>query len=753
MLGFVIIILILFLIAFSVVLGGALDDDFPKNPETPDDFEKWLMVEYKRYLTLQELINLESSGEYKFALLWSIDYTIHHNTDKLDIMIHPYTPGHAAYTKLNELKYMTLENRDRLISKIIDISRKFIDNRYIYTSPGSVTIIDDSQMVILKYEKFEVSLNKIVVNWWRRETKKYSQSISDMIILILAMRYYTTLNKTSSIPLNIYTYLFKIGFNCESANPLNAVLCMTNPGARHIAWFYDVDRFIGGIRSSEILDSKQITGLVFRQYTSIISFKIIDKVNEISKKIPVITFNLSDRDTKLENPNVTRKSLPANLTIFENIYIGPHPRAFRFGSMNISIYKPPGSPVNSEAILTEIEKVYQFVSDVYDNSSKLYYSKFNKEVTRCKYVNLLKIVIKDLPPPGLDEWYKMLKQTLTAMVVYQYKNPGKDEVFVNLPPEHKIWTDLANNLKEKKITNIPPEEIVKHCASLIKQYLLLEESDMLSAKFTSSLGKTSIITPEFTIERYIEHSRLTSLADGYYNSGYFATGYTPQIDLIIAALIARYYCILYQEQQYNYSQEFYKFLYEKYNLNLECVTSPLNSQVVVMVGTVPIYKREKLYRDLFYCSIFPDIDDFFGSSGNVFKFDMLRYIQSRGFKRFVAAFNPLEDKSILTQVDKLIKHWFEILTVKKIALLIFVGVLGEHEEFHKQFKNENQWIKTTKKLNGDEVYFKSINNSDLGKTYLKTEFTFYILNNFYEVKENDPGGYDEVIKMLNYSKY
>lgn len=183
----------------------------------------------------------------------------------------------------------------------------------------------------------------------------------------------------------------------------------------------------------------------------------------------------------------------------------------------------------------------------------------------------------------------------------------------------------------------------------------------------------------------------------------------------LAILCVRYSCILQRGQQWTNSLDLYRLLVERYNLDIEGFSSPLNSQLL------QIKPRSTI------CSLFQDTDSIFGSLGSFFKQDFVG--------KNVAAFLPyIED--VFNSVLELVISQCERAELSGLPIRFFIGTAGWDDT--KIVETLNSYKHTKKKISTApfDYFFHDTKNDNVVVSSFK--------NYFYVVSVNIDDSYDSL---------
>lgn len=795
-----IILIILILIGFfSLVLVSGSND--PGGVE----YEKLLLTEYRRHDAIISMLNLEISGSYKGALITLTIYMRNYGDKSVDPVLYPFPRDHVAYQSIRNLKELSETDRERLIDKIILIINDFL---VIRDTPGDIHeihIIEERRIVNIKYGEFTLIINKDVYNFWRSRSRGVNSHITDIIMVIIGLRYHHYFNRTAIFPRGIYETLYKFGINTELSDPLNAGIGLYNEKTVLVCEHHcDINKLIGAIKLSELLNPGVINsenikprGLYVRigVKKDAIPTELIETLSEISKKIPVVLFAAWGHDVEIKNTNKIEKTIPENKVLYENVYFGPYPVPFRYGFTSIAVYTPDNSDFPGDQLIQAVESAFTEASDMYEAASKPMQRKFNKELTRYSYVLKLQQAMEIKDPRGKYEWFNILERLLLSFANYCVNNPGEDKIFAVLPETHEIYEKFISELSDKRITN-DPRGCLSKCKKIIEEFLNLPEPKYLKANRTKTRNLVKmyseepikgacddlecfdgafdwfdpgviIITgsgenntsepPGVTIEYNIDHTRYSALIHAYNQLGNVPGMYMPDPDILICILIVRYKCVMDRGQQWNIPYNWYKFLYDKFDLNVEGFGSPLNSQMLLLKLDNPGVLHERLTPNIAFCSLFRDTDEYFGSIGSLFKLDILKHVESRGLKHVSATINPPYVPKLLEDMCVLIRSWLEKCASRDIPCVIFTGLPNWYDaEFYIKFNENNPWIKEKRKLEKGDFYYQDASSGGLGRIYTPIGYTAYILDNYDKVSRPPvlpPGIYAQATDMLKYVAY
>lgn len=126
----IILIFLLLFFAFALVSGGAPEEE---------KFEKMLLIEYRRRLAIEELTNLEVSGDYKYAISHMLIYMSMHVDKEQDQLLYIPPRDSEAFRIIFTLPGMKREEQEKLLDKILDIIHNYLKHK---NDPGVVEVID-----------------------------------------------------------------------------------------------------------------------------------------------------------------------------------------------------------------------------------------------------------------------------------------------------------------------------------------------------------------------------------------------------------------------------------------------------------------------------------------------------------------------------------------------------------------------------------------------------------------------------------
>lgn len=183
----------------------------------------------------------------------------------------------------------------------------------------------------------------------------------------------------------------------------------------------------------------------------------------------------------------------------------------------------------------------------------------------------------------------------------------------------------------------------------------------------------------------------------------------------LAIMCIRYSCILQRGQQWTNDIELYKFMVEKYNLDIEGFSSPLNSQLLQLKSNANI------------CTLFPDTDSSFGSLGSFFDQNFIG--------KNVAAFLPYVE-SIFDKVLDLVIDNCEFAEKTGKPIRFFIGTSGWDDT--KIVTTLNNYKYTKKKISTIPYkhYFHDTNTDNIIISSFK--------NYYYVVSVNFDDTYDDL---------
>lgn len=126
----------------------------------------------------------------------------------------------------------------------------------------------------------------------------------------------------------------------------------------------------------------------------------------------------------------------------------------------------------------------------------------------------------------------------------------------------------------------------------------------------------------------------------------FNMAHDKHVDAYIMTMLLRYECMVPSGQQWGFSEAMYRNLRNNYGINIECFGSPKNSQMVLIGQKTKIGSANRgnlgkemtkygaiehrpdgstVSYDCYFCSLYPDVDHYFGSIGSFFDLDLLDF--------------------------------------------------------------------------------------------------------------------------------
>lgn len=188
----------------------------------------------------------------------------------------------------------------------------------------------------------------------------------------------------------------------------------------------------------------------------------------------------------------------------------------------------------------------------------------------------------------------------------------------------------------------------------------------------------------------------------------------------LAIMCVRYSCILQRGQQWTNSIDLYKVLLNRYNLDIEGFSSPLNSQLL------------QIKSDAQICTLFQDTDGIFGSAGSFFNQSYLG--------KNVAAFLPYVE-SIFDDVLELVVKQCEEAESTGQSIRFFIGTAAWNDTKIVTTLNNYKHTKTIIATQPYAHYFLDTKSDDIVISSFK--------NYYYVVSVNIDDTYDDLHEVFS----
>jgi hypothetical protein len=237
--------------------------------------------------------------------------------------------------------------------------------------------------------------------------------------------------------------------------------------------------------------------------------------------------------------------------------------------------------------------------------------RINQEYTRYLLISdIAKILYKLSNTKYVYEIDASMERFLIACANVQAKN-RIDAIFYKLSANDPNIVKLEEEIYNKtKTPSVLIKKKLQYIIELINRFI----NDMHKYKkngYEPIIEEKLIVNKNIykygTFEYKFNEQRLEVLKKRATESGNHTDfAFTFNVDILLMTMLLRYECLHPQGNQWGFSLEMYKNLYDNFNVRLECFASPKNSQLIL------------LGDDTNFCSLFYDTDKYFGSLGNFF---------------------------------------------------------------------------------------------------------------------------------------
>lgn len=260
-----------------------------------------------------------------------------------------------------------------------------------------------------------------------------------------------------------------------------------------------------------------------------------------------------------------------------------------------NFYAQTNNLIELEKTQNTIDQQVKLLRNTLDSTKLPRKNKLDKEVSRWNYVqNILTESLKGLNSGQAYEMKKILERWLLTLA-NDKRYQEQDEIFSKekLNPQYPANIKMLSEMQEKRIPNMKP-----------KYNSIIREANNYLTLTVYPKSNLPIVIDENTIQindytRILPPGKLSILLQ---------MNNDPDV---IGSMIMRYACLIPGGQQWAIPLEMYQLMVTRYGVTVEGFASPINSQILY------------LGKNLNYCSLFPDTDQPYGSSGDFFSIDFL----------------------------------------------------------------------------------------------------------------------------------
>ena len=716
-------------------LGINLADD--KGSDENKMIQK-LSKEYARYLVVENLKTLDRNPKYLIILervLMNMINLNFKNLDKKDEIFIDFDLDKNIRNELSDIKQLSHNELNLLLEKMKSIIKQFISiNNY----PEPIKYGNNEYTYFC--DKFEKTVNKKRIDTLRQIVRPTHKKYADLLILICLLRYECIISKFQqwNMPFSWYKYLYDNhdvryeGF----ASPFNCQLIMIDKNTKYSSLFYDTDKYFNSLGNIFAIDFRDLktkykinNGVFVPPYINEIVKKtiyyLLDQINRTHKmeyillcpkKPETYEFIKPYNDIKQSSYLIFSKVLKKDQWYFENNTLTNKKIKFFYGSeLNIFVLSNKKHKTNFYKMLTYLSDDFEV-----DNEIIKYKKILDKEYSR--YL----VVMKISKLYSSYEFRNILERFLNSMANIKSAN-RIDSVFLKLDINDKIYQKMINEINDKKIKNSVGivHEIKKNVDSFLENEKYLTEYE-----YGRKLSKDDNIfyCGSYTVR--LDRVRVMAFINraGLYDKSVYYV-------ILILIMLLRYECVMAGGQNWNIPFNWYKFLYNEYNVILEGFSSPLNSQLIL------------LSNKTYFCSLFYDTDKIFGSLGNLFELDIIK-LANKHNNKLSTTLHPPYIPHILEQMIDLIDNWFKLAAKNNIKLRIFAGFPNWTNYPLLDKMINHKYLKFKKLLKTDEFYFENTMVETVQKIFPILKRWTFILANF--DKDNSESSYELSLEHIKF---
>jgi len=732
-----------------------------------EELTKKLHRENARYETGQKIYLLEKHDSYFSYLdrmmVHMAGITSDDKPDQVYIRLKP--TDDYIFKELRKKTFLFSEDEiNRLVNQIVIHVNDFIDQKEFPDVDFGIRVDDDGKnatfycgRIVRRYcpDIYAFLYNKI------KHVK--SKEIQDLLVLNMIVRHESLINRYQNWNLSTEFYRMlkdKHGFRGEAfSSPLNARLCLLeflDGKGKEECWFYslfpDTDAVFGSRGNVFLADPEDLCNIIFAYV----------KTDKLDKIVPELCNKAyaANKDCKMI---IRGGGLIEGFDKFKVKELTPNEVLYED---NNKYEKPIWFTFNGDAIYYNFDLSQDDFDKLkpppkFKENTQAEVNKLTNEFHRYIYVQKI-INLQNLFGKLKYEWENILERFLLSManiayttnkfedgsddgihnITSNYKDKKKiDQIFIELPSSHYIYKKLESEMREKRIRD---NGIVNKIRALISEFLSTEYNKYI--KFTRQYGRVHVSDGITTISKDMDVIRYNTL----HSKLLLNTDSMIDYDLYIVILVVRHECILAKSQQWNIPFAYYENLYLNYGLKLEGFASPLNAQTVVLDYLTGAGNFDT--DNVGYCSLFYDIDKYFGSRGNIFNFDIDKHyddlvINKKGDEYYTVCLNPPFIESMFLQMCDLIDKWMK--SDKKIR--VFTGCpTWSDAEFFMRLKSMPQ-LKYTKDLKYGEFYYEDSQKTSINRIKVRSGYSTFVISNF--DKPKDEPQYENASRFLNAIKY
>jgi hypothetical protein len=680
---------------------------------------------YTRYLAIKKILLLCSHKNYQISvalMLYDMANNIDREHDEIFIIADKDETCYSHILYIKKKSNYTYEYLYTLINKIRKIILKFIQMKE-YKMPKTYGFFDYYYCDDIIFNISNNTIEKLK----RAIDKKYNE-ISDLIILNCLLRYGMLLNYYElTFSDKFYEILYKNHIKIEGlSSPFNCMLLEYDNKIRFCSLFYDTDKYFGSMGNLFNID--------------------IDKLKNKYIYLNASSHGLFYKTTKFVYDNIDNNinfllilySVPADYERSKYFYLlkdSPKCNFYRQLS-NIKVY----NRYQNYTYFTNVVHIFNFgikinmkdiISTITDNNNKFVDITEEEKIMLCKEYYRLNTStnIFKLYDVSNHEWKNIVERFLNDIA--NYNDNSSNIIFKKIPGDHYIYKKLLDEMTNKYIKN--PGEILKQVYNIVNEYNE-HNLDISTCESFSLIGSVFYYKNNmFDIQKNVLRKLLNKIKI------YMKTHENKNINdysLYILIMLMRYNTMLAGSQHWNIPYNYYKYINKMYNVKVEGFSSPLNSQLLLIDD------------NSFFCSLFYDVDKYFGSIGSFFNTDMIKFydfFRKKHGDYLSFSLNPPYIESLIVEMTKVVDNCLNI--IPKIRFFIGLPYWSNFEPIDNISKNK--YLKYVHIFNKGTYYYEGNYGNINTQIYTtgKSKYIFWVLSNF-DILQHEKE-YDSIIKYFD----
>lgn len=670
---------------------------------------KLIAVEYARFKCIDEILNIDRSEKYYLAVCESLycmamfGKVYYKNSN--DHVLFDVSLSHEFYSPLLALIGNQFSYNDviKIISLIQQKIKTFLDIRLLNKTSVVYGITKEEYFCGNETFKFNKEIhNKLLNKLKEHDTNITPQECVDKIILCW-MRY-------KCIPYIHGHYSLVNSDNNKFFNKIQLSEVFTNPFLfsvtqnKYYSLFNDTDGCFGSSGNFFVGNNGDNSTLFFIvPPICIITSNVLKFIakNKITNFILIVQPN----NTVLHNCLIKR-------LIYENS--GVHYVRNKNYNKHVTLENKFNTTIPLKYTISNPHQVFIsgklkaqiFTNIKYLNDNETQYTRnkltyqLEKEYYRYIFVNELAELLNG------HEWLNILERFLISMANLPNEKKN-DEILIDLPINHPIYKKMSFELIEKKI-------FLGNTVVLVK--------DKISA-YLKTVGKPKKQLFYGRHDNTFYYGKFKKTIDERRKISLFNIKQENFVEHVLIIML-RYESLLPRGQNWNLPYKWYYNVNKLFNISLEGFSNPLNSQMMIVKPNSS------------FCSLFESTDKYFGSLGNLFSLDILKFYEKEKEKSkdnvVTISLNPPYVLSLMVNSIKLIKEWMN----HNIKLRIFIGF--PYWENVPEFRNfeKFKFVKKHKVLCTCEYYYENSMDCSIPKIF-HDKYQLFYLENFQGKINND----------------